>query len=34
MEELSAQRVNSLLDDWLAEQRKQMRIEYLEKSLQ
>jgi parvulin-like peptidyl-prolyl isomerase len=31
---LSADRVNGLLDDWLKEQRRQTRIEYLEKNLQ
>jgi parvulin-like peptidyl-prolyl isomerase len=33
-DQLSAERVNALLEDWLKEQRKQARIEYLEKSLQ
>ncbi len=33
-EKLAAERVDALLDDWLKQQREQMRIEYLEKSLQ
>jgi hypothetical protein len=33
-DEISGERVNALLDDWLSEQRKQVRVEYLEKSLQ
>jgi hypothetical protein len=34
MDQLAGERVNKLLDDWLADQRKQTRIEYVEKSLQ
>lgn len=31
---ISGERINQLLDDWLTENRKQTRIEFLEKSLQ
>jgi hypothetical protein len=34
VEEISGERVNKLLDDWLEETRKQTRIEYLDRDLQ
>ena len=34
IDQISAEGVNRLLEDWLQEERKQTRIEYLEKSLQ
>jgi hypothetical protein len=34
VDQLTGERVNALLDDWLKQQRSEARIEYLEKSLQ